>query len=234
MVWSTEQSFRFLQWATQLADGLDQIVDPGFLNIYTGEGFWRLYSNPIVIRSFERLAQRGVKSRVIAGPVLSVYEAPDGERYSGLIELAEKDLIELYRREQRGNYYHYSVGKKQNGYWIRVEKPHRPAASLNERGKIEIAEDKTNQWAESLLKHFEEHLHNSVRCKNPRTDFLLMTDDELVATRDLAIEKRLRFDDLTRETLSELLRIYRQQKSEVEREINQDLVKSGILHAART
>jgi hypothetical protein len=220
------------EWVSEVSRGLNDIRDEGFLDIYTGEGYWKLYSDPAIVKSFEQLAHRKARVRVIASPVLSVYETANGERMSGLLDLAEKGFIELYQRETRGSHSHYSIGEGKNGIYLRIESPHRAAASFLERRTIELSPQEVEERAKELKQHFESELSKSRRSYNPREDFLLMTDVEIAAVQDLAIDVlKKSFSDLKKDELAALLKDYQRQRNEAAEQIREDLIRAGILTA---
>lgn len=124
------------RWVENLVKDIEAVGSDGRLDFFSGEAHAELFSHNAIMRSLREAHQRGVRIRLLMGPVLSVTERDD-VRYSGVLELVEEGVIELYRRPLRETREHYRLMCwHENGSFreeIRIEAKHKALEKLSNR-----------------------------------------------------------------------------------------------------
>lgn len=159
---SKEREFYF-------SDCIDRVPINGTIDIVAGEANCNLYTNRVA-EAMEKAAERGIKIRMICGPILLVDEM---SHTSPILELFSKGKIELFRKNSRAPE-HFRIGSNGHVFW---EDTHRPG----ERGWRTSYNMPQNIMVMKYYKRKFNHLLSSedVKKDTRKDDFILATQGEL-------------------------------------------------------
>ncbi len=189
-IWPTAESPSMVRYAAQhyadLLRGANHSVD-----VFSGEAHVALYSDPDLMQAFRDARRKGVRIRIVVGPVLSIYRKPDGSVYSGLIELMQDGTVEVLQRPTRETGEHYKIIDATEA---ELEHAHSPLTPMSQR---EIVSRPAGSLHESFLSYLAEGRTKPVKGAQ---DFLLLTEEEIL---DVARSAGSDYDAMTKEAISD-------------------------------
>lgn len=177
------------------------------LMIYAGEAYWVIFDDPEYLAELNRLDSLGVKIKIVVGPAIS---KGGGKRSPKIVELAEKNVLELYYRSTRGKEPHFRILDEQV---IWVQPTHPPLQPLHLRDEVtRLTRATSPKEFDRLLNLFRRCTREGTRVSKPRETYIFLRSSELRAVTELAAEEGRDYDDLDKETISNLLNLVRDQK----------------------
>jgi hypothetical protein len=190
------------------------------LMIYAGEAYWVVFDDPEYLAELNRLADLGVKTQIVVGPAIS---KGGGKRSPKIVELAEKNVVELYYRRTRGKEKHFRILDEEV---IWVQPSHPPLQPLHLREEVKcLTRTSSAEEFERLVKLFKRCTTEENRVLKPREEYIFLRSSELRAVTELAEKEDGDYDDLDKEQISNLLNLVHNQK-----EIRQARIKAAQSH----
>jgi hypothetical protein len=121
-------------------------------------------------------------------------------KYNGIVDLAKKGLVNLYRRNNRTKSSHYYL--IDNGKYYSSEKYHPASTSFLNRK----AERLSRKKREERCNEFDSLKKNTYAVKVPEDDFLMLSYGNIKKVLELSDEMGMVYDDLTKEQVEKIVR----------------------------
>ncbi len=187
------------QRVSMLVKDIESVGDNQEIRIFAGEGNCHVYNREEVYNALTGVKTRGVKARMILGPVFCV---PDNDNRGYLRRLVEEDAITVYYRPYRFQLPHYRVfTDRDDSLKIYLEEPH---PSMIPGKAVENADE--NVWARKYYADFDEFIkiYELEVVKDIASRFLLWTPAQIETVCILAREENLDYDFLGKDELLKL------------------------------
>ncbi len=183
----------------RLIRDIKSVGDYGEIKIFSGEGNCHVYNNSEVYDALKEAKDRGVKIRMIIGPIISVAEET-GETY--LSELAGEG-IEVFFRPCRHTLLHYRVMKDSEKIECYVEDHHPPM----ERGEFLIS-DKNGIWAQKFDSDFDQFIEAyGLKHSENLMEFVPLRPSEIELLKKKSRELNKSLDYLKKEDIVDILKL---------------------------
>lgn len=168
------------------------------ITIVTGESNCHIYNATSVRDALFKAQEGGVKLRIMAGPAVSVGPVNSAENTNTVLELINREGVEVYRRKGRA-LMHYRI---MDGKRIYMEAPHIAGADSSEREVLRIENDEQTLWARKLEDEFNYQVEKGIAERvYSRDDFLLLHLKKLKELSYMVESQGKSFDFSTKEEL---------------------------------
>ena len=121
-----------------------------------------------------------------------------------MIELVEKEIVELYYSERRAEIHYRIVGNGKSKI-VHIESPHNPLAPAPNRQRFQIPEQRQEEFYKSAKAEFNSFIIDKKPSSDPQKDFLILSVHQIEQLNNKAQKKEININSLNRSQIEELL-----------------------------
>jgi hypothetical protein len=192
------------EFSLALATDLQLVKDGGVVRIFCGTAHPDAYNDQFVAAARDAARNRQAELRVITGPIL----ACDESGRNAVLTLAEEGVVsQLLHRLTMGDHEHFRIVETTAGYRYTAEAYPPPLLKPHYRLVTSVSEVNAQGLAGAATLYFDCSAETLGRMTDTDRRYLpiRLPSDHLLALRETARRKHLRFDHLPPETICRLL-----------------------------
>ncbi len=208
-----DETFTTMGWINLLVKHINMAEKNDVIRIVGGELCCRIYDDSDVLDAFVDAHKKGIKTQIIAGPILSVWMKEESSRSKAkvvhenrMIELVKKRIVELYYRERRAEIHYRIVGNEKSKV-VHIEAFHNPLAPAPNRQKLQIPDQREEEIYNSAKTDFDSFITSKevIFSSDPKKEFLILSIDQIEQLNEKTQKSRININSLTRSQIEKIL-----------------------------